>query len=274
MNKKSVPNRSYIIYGHILAIFLVCLPCLTSPLGADTARSFDELFPGLSEDRKTEVFSEGGLIRSLRKNGTLELTPAANSGIGLQAAIMQKRPAYLAESLMVIPYSGRTLGRLDAYNALGKIRDLKGRKYNSHSRGETPLFEDATRIRSAEENNSIPDPPPRTALPSSETVYIRLKDANFGNSYYRADVSVSPYGVSYSLSNFKSLTYLLLTVMREEKFSAILYLEPLAEGMLVYSVAGADASDFVANRIDIPSAIEKRLAVFIAWVGDGIRAAR
>jgi hypothetical protein len=172
----------------------------------------------------------------------------------------------------VLPYSGKILDTLDAYNALGRIRDLKGRLYRSFTRkAEIPLFEDATRLESAKKNNAIPDPPPASELPSSETVYIRLKDVNFGNSYYRADVSAGPHGITYSLTNYKNLTYLFFTVMKEEKFSAILYLEPLAEGMLVYSVAGADASDFIAGKIHIPSAIEKRLAVFIGWVSDNLK---
>jgi hypothetical protein len=44
--------------------------------------------------------------------------------------------------------------------------------------------------------------------------------------------------------------------------------------MLIYSLAGTDVSDFIANRIDIPSAISKRLAVFIDWVSDGIKTIR
>jgi hypothetical protein len=115
---------------------------------------------------------------------------------------------------------------------------------------------------------------PTRELPRAETVFIRLKDINFGNSYYKSDISVSPHGITYNLTNTRNLSYLFFTAMKEGKFSAILYLEPLTEGMLVYSVAGADASDFVANRIDIPSAISKRLAVFIAWIYDGIKEAR
>jgi hypothetical protein len=42
------------------------------------------------------------------------------------------------------------------------------------------------------------------------------------------------------------------------------------EGLAVYSVVGADASDFAASMMDIPSAIEKRLNVFINWVEKGI----
>lgn len=242
---------------------------------AGSLRSFDDLFPGLGQDQKKEVFSDEGLVLSLKKNQSFTLNPAPASGIDIRSAVMKTNPSYLAESLLVVPYSGRVLSKLDAYNALGKISDLKGRLYHSHTRdADIPLFEDATRIESAKKTNPIPDPAPAGLLPPSETVYIRLKDVNFGNSYYRGDISTSPYGVTYNLTNFKSLTYLLFTVMKEEKFSAILYMEPLAEGMLVYSVAGADASDFIAKRIDIPSAISKRLAVFIGWISDGVKAAR
>jgi hypothetical protein len=45
----------------------------------------------------------------------------------------------------------------------------------------------------------------------------------------------------------------------------------LADGILVYSMAGADASDFIANRIDIPSAISKRLLVFMGWIKDNLK---
>ncbi|MCL2129946.1 MAG: hypothetical protein FWH35_06290 [Treponema sp.] len=236
-------------------------------------RSFDQLFPALGGTKKSEVFSQDGYIRSLGKNQTsLELIPAPNSGIDLYSEVMKSNPSYLAESLLVIPYSGKILSRLDAYNSLGKIGDLKGRLYHSFTKDEyIPLFEEATRLDSTRRNSAIPDPPPATTLPRSETVYVRLKDTNFGNSFYRADVSTSPYGVIYRLTNFRNISYLLFTVMKEEKFCAVLYLEPLSEGMLVYSMAGADSSDFIANKVHIPSAIEKRLAVFIDWVSDGVR---
>jgi hypothetical protein len=188
---------------------------------------------------------------------------------------LSKKPGYLVESLLVIPYGSRKLNVLDAYNCLGKVRDLKGRLYHSFTRdADVPLFEDATRLESDKRNRVIPDPGPSAFLPSSETVYIRLKDVNFGNSYYRANVNVDFHGITYSLTNYKTISYLIFTVMPEEKFQAHLYLEPLDEGMLVYSIAGTDVSDFISRRIDIPSAISKRLSVFIDWVSDGIKAVR
>jgi hypothetical protein len=238
-------------------------------------RSFNDLFPNIGEERRREAFSAEGIVRYLGRNESPQLIPAPDSGIDLRGAVMRTNPSYLAESLLVVPYSGRILTKLDAYNATGRIRELKGRLYHSYTRSaEVALFEDATRLESASRNNPIPDPPPAMTLPPSETIYIRLKDVNFGNSYYRAEVSATSHGIIYNLTNYRSLSYLIFTVMREEKFSAILYMEPLAEGMLVYSMAGADASDFIANRIDIPSAIGKRLAVFIGWIGDALRAMR
>ena len=265
----------------LTAIFcsLCLIPLATvlaqSPSGGqnlqNTLRSFDDIFPGIGESQKNEAFSPGGIIRSLEKNEPMVLTPATDSGINLQGAVMRKNPSFLAESLLVIPYQGKVLDRLDAYNAIGRIRDLKGRLYSSHTRNaEVPLFEDATRLESAKKNNPIPDPQPADILPASETVFLRLKDINFGNTYYRGEMTTSPYGVTYSLSNYRNITYLLFTVMKEERFSAILYMEPLAEGMMIYSVAGTDTSNFIASKIDIPSAISKRLAVFIGWINDGL----
>jgi hypothetical protein len=83
-------------------------------------------------------------------------------------------------------------------------------------------------------------------------------------------MSVTPFGLTFKITNTKTLTYLLFTVLREGKFSSILYIEPLVEGILIYSMAGADASDFMSNRIDIPSAISKRLLVFLSWIRDNL----
>jgi hypothetical protein len=49
-----------------------------------------------------------------------------------------------------------------------------------------------------------------------------------------------------------------------------MYFEPVQEGVLVYSIAGVDVSDFIASRIHIDSAIAKRLEVIISWAAGGI----
>ena len=255
-----------------LSLFIFVLP---ADIGAETnsLRSFDELFPSLGESRKKEAFSDEGTIRSVKKNEALEFLPAPGSGIDLYGTVMKTNPAYLAESLLVIPYHGKVFTKLDAYNALGKISDLKGRLYHSSTRDAyVPLFQEATRLENDKSGKTVPDPiVPARELPNTETLFIRLKDINFGNCYYRTDMSVTPFGLTYKITNTKNITYLLFTVLKEEKFTSILYIEPLIDGMLVYSMAAADASDFISNMIDIPSAISKRLSVFLDWIRDGLR---
>jgi len=99
---------------------------------------------------------------------------------------------------------------------------------------------------------------------------MRLKDANFGNSYYRGDIALFRNGLRYSLTNNKNISYFFITVIKEEKFTVQLYFEVIAEGILIYSLAGTDVSDFISSRIDMPSAINKRLAVIISWAAEGI----
>ena len=261
----------------VILILCSMLFIFTAAAGAQTStsslRSFEDIFPGLRADLKEKVFSEEGFLDSYWKNEGqyFVLFPAQNSGINVHNTVLKSNPGYLAESLVVVPYSIKVLDRLDAYNAIGKIRDLKGRVYHSYTKDEyVPLFEEATRIDSDKRNVAIPDPQPAKMLPNSETIYIRLKDVNFKNSYYRADISMSPHGIIFNLTNNKTITYMLFTVMREGNFNAVLYMEPIAEGMMIYSLASANASDFVASKVRIPSAIEKRLGVFVDWVKDGL----
>ena len=255
----------------LISLFIIILP---ASIAAETnsLRSFDDIFPSLDESQKKEAFSEEGTIRSVKKNEALEFLPAPGSGIDLYGTVMRSNPSYLAESLLVIPYQGKVFTGLDAYNALGKISDLKGRLYHSHTRdAEVALFQEAVRLENEKSGKAVPDPLPARELPNAETVFIRLKDVNFGNTYYRTDMSVTPFGLTYKITNTRNITYLLFTVLREDKFNSILYIEPLTDGMLIYSMAGADASDFISSMIDIPSAISKRLLVFLSWIKDNLK---
>ena len=254
-------------YNRFLFLLIILL-ILISPLYSQ--RSFDDLFPGINPDYKTESFAEG-VIRTINKGESFGIIPGTDSGIDLHSRIAARNFPYITESLIVIPPRERTYTILDAYNALGNIRDLKGRLYSSHTRGaDVPLFEDAFRVESDRRNNPIPDPPPALSVPSHETVYIRLRDVNFGNTYYRAEITPQGNGLLYNLTNYRNITLLLFTVMRAENFSAFLYMEPIEEGMLIYSVAGTNVTDFAASMVDIPSAISKRLLVFVGWVNDGL----
>ena len=253
-------------------LILSLLLFLVNNIFAQT-RSFDEVFPNLSKEIKKSAFGNSGYVKSSqRTSGFLIMGNDKNSKLDPQIVnnVLRKNPGYLVESILVIPDSSVNL--LDIYNALGNIRDLRGRLYNSATRNQAvPLFEEATRIQSSRQTNAVPDPAPSKTLPSAETVYIRLKDVNFGNTYYRGDMTLVQNGLRYTLTNFRNISYLFVPVMKEEKFIAQLYFEPIKEGILIYSIAGADISDFVASKIDIDSAISKRLNVIISWAADGIR---
>jgi len=247
-------------------LYLLCAICLFAQ------RGFNDIFPNMGQDFRNAVFSESGYVKSGEKSSGFELT-GVSSGIDFQIinGVMGKNPRYIVESILVIPGSPGTVTLLDVYNALGNIRDLSGRLYDSATRNQAiPLFEGVTRIEGERQTTAIPDPPAARTLPHSETIFIRLKDSNFGNSYYRAEMSLIQNGLCYNLSNFRNLTYFLIPVIREGKFTAQLYFEPINEGVLIYSIAGADVSDFVASMVHMSSAISKRLAVIISWAVEGI----
>jgi hypothetical protein len=255
---------------HLWALLAILLSGRAPLMGQ--SRSFAMVFPGLDGAAKTRAFSPEGCVVSTQSQADLSLLAASALETGISATVLTQHPAYLTESLMVIP-TDAPVSFIRIYNAIGNIQGLKGRLYHSFRRNEeTALFEDATRIAGPKKLSPIADPPKAQTVPASETIYIRLKDVNFGNSYYRADISTTRWGLLYTLSNFKSLTYLFIPVIKEEKFIAQLYFEPIREGVLVYSLAGTDVSDFIASQVDIPSAIRKRLDVIIQWVADGITA--
>ncbi|MDR3171733.1 MAG: hypothetical protein LBU17_08935 [Treponema sp.] len=252
----------------LIGILLMGIKALSPACGQE--RSFDALFPFLNAADKATVFSSGGLIISIEGQDGLRLGPASALGSAVVQPVLAQHPGFLVEALLVIPQT-ETKGFVQVYNALSKIRNLKGRLYHSATRDkDIPLFEDATRITGVKKTSLLPDPPDAHAVPLSETIYIRLKDVNFGNSYYRADLTRNQQSLQYTLANVKTISYLFIPVMKEGKFIAHLYFEPLAEGIVLYSIAGADVSDFVASQVDIPSAIRKRLEVIIGWVVEGI----
>jgi hypothetical protein len=259
--------RFFSIFLCVLLLYIAVFP---APAFAQH-RSFDEIFPNCTETNREKIFSQNGLLISSKDTVTLQMLPPIPAGAAIQKAVMEQRPVFINESLQVIPFSENAPDLLRVYNACGKIQRLKGRLYYSVTRNrDIPLFEEATRLESPKKTSVIPDPPDALSVPQRETVYMRLKDANFGNSYYQADISVDQYGLTYSLTNFRNLTYFFIPAIREKKFIAHLYIEPLAEGVLIYCVSGADVSDFVASKIDIPSAIRKRLEVIVGWIIDGI----
>jgi len=268
----------------VIFIFYFCslLPLLEAPLEAQTApipgaavpgnRSFNEIFPGIAPAVRQAAFTNEGYFKSAENVSRFSLFGSAG-GIDPQIidSIFAKKPGFLVEAIKVVPDTEGRYSLLEVYNALGNIRGLKGRLYESFTRNErVPLFEDVTRIEGPKKNTPVPDPPAASRIPQSETIYMLLKDVNFGNTYYRGDVALFQRGLRYSLTNNRNMTYFFITVIKEERFTVQLYFEVISEGILIYSLAGADVSSFVSSRISMSSAIGKRLAVIISWVDEGI----
>ena len=252
----------------LVLIYLSSLSCVYAQ------RSFSGIFPNIGPEILSAALEPGGYVMASQRTGGFQIIGnSRNCGLDPQIVnnVFSKNPGYLVESVIIISGNTGSASLLDIYNALGNIRGLSGRLYNSHTQNrEVPLFQEATRIISETRTTAIPDPAPARILPRTETVYIRLKDANFGNTFYRGEMALVQNGLRYTLSNFRSLSYFLIPVIREGRFIAQLYFEPIQEGILIYSIAGADIADFFASRIDMNSAISKRLAVITAWAAEGI----
>jgi hypothetical protein len=253
----------------VLFIYLLCVKCLFAQL-----RTFDVIFPDISEDIKAAAFSSSSYTTSGQKSAGFKLIGnSGNTALNPQIInlILNKNPRFLLETIFVISGKPGAVDLLDIYNALGKIQSINNVKYsNNPQKKEPPVFENVTRIISEKQTTPISDPPPSSILPYLEIMYIKLKDINFGNSYYRSQIMPIQSGLSYTLTNFKNISFLFIPVIREEKFIAQLYIEPINEGILFYIIAGADISDFLTSRINIDAAISKRLSVFISWAVDGI----
>lgn len=254
----------------ILTGFALIFIFSASSLEASPLRSFDEIFPNLSRTQKRRAFSQSGLRNSFSKDETPHYIPASSSGIDLLGAVKERSPTQLVETIIVIPYRGRQLTRLDAYNAMGRIGNIKNHMvYSSSQERFVPVFEESFRFDSARRTRPIPDPPPAMVLPFSDTIYLCLKDTFFGNTYLRGELSASRHGITFNITNFIDVRFLLFPVMRAEKFSTVLYAEPLEEGMLIYGMVGIDIPQFLVSRANLPFNIDRRVTIFMNWLRSG-----
>jgi len=193
-----------------------------------------------------------------------------DSGVDLYSRVMAKKPSHIIEALILLPYNKRELDLLDIYNALRRIKNIQD--FTLKVRGnDYKIFQDTTRIESAQKRTPIPDPPSSDMLPLSETMYLKFVDKNMGDLYLRGDITVSLYGLTYSLTNFRDVFYSIFKVMSAERFTAIIYVEPVKEGILIYSMSGLYIPNFVSSRINLPLSMNYRITVLINWITDGLR---
>ena len=236
----------------------------------DGLRSYERIFPDLAQTEKRQVNSRNGLRHTFLRHEEPQIIPAKDSRLDIISTVIKKKPSHLVEALLVVPYNERELDIVDIYNALGSIGNLKD--YTRSVNGiDTRVFEDSTRLNNARDRKPVSDPAPATLLPLSETQYIRLTDKYIGQLNIRGEITPSLYGITYSMTNFTDAYYFIFRVIKKESFSTIIYLEPVTEGVLVYSVTGFDVPSFVAKMANLPHHIDIRVTAFISWITAGLK---
>jgi len=233
-------------------------------------RSFDTIFPRFTQRQRIQAMSTTGLRHSFRKDESPVIFPNPSIGINLIDSIMNINPSHLIEALVVVPYRERELDLLDIYNALARIEDIKNYSvpYNGNN---FHVFTESTRIVSNRNRRAVSDPVPAAMLPFSETMFLRLKEVNLGNLFLRGEISVSMYGITYSMTNFMDVRYFLIPIVGAERFITILYLEPVKEGVLIYCVSGFYIPGFIADKVNLTPNINRRIQIFINWITAGLR---
>jgi hypothetical protein len=245
-------------------------PTLTIETPKFQIRSFDAVFPGFSPEQRETAMGSVGLRHSFARGESPMLVPNPDLGINLLGSVMEKDPSHLIEALVVVPYNDQEIDLLEIYNALGRIENIKD--YSVMLNNNTPYaITESARIADARNRRDIPDPPPAVTLPFSQTIYLRLKEPNFSNFYLRADVSISLYGITYTITNFADIWYFILPIIRAERFITIIYLEPVEEGILIYCVCGFYLPGFIADRVNLTPNINRRIEIFVNWITDGLR---
>ena len=232
-------------------------------------RSLDAVFPNLSIVQRMIAMSSRGLRNYFTVHEPPVLIPNADLGIDLLSRVLEKNPSHLIEALVLVPYNGKELDFLDIYNALGRIEKIKDYPVLVNNK-DFYVFTESTRIQSARDRSAISDPRPAETMPFSETMYIRLKEDTFGNLFIRGDISMNLYGMTYTMTNFADVRYFLVPIMRAERFITIIYLEPVTEGLLIYCMSGFYMPNFIAERVNLNSNINRRIEVFLKWITDGL----
>jgi hypothetical protein len=250
--------------------FMFEAPPMILEVPAFETRSFNDVFPGFSQRQKASIMNGIGIRRIIEKDDPPMLVPSPASKVDLLSRVMAKKPSHIIEALILLPYVKRELDFLDIYNALGRVKNIQD--YTISVRDEKiKIFTDTTRLESAQKRKPIPDPPPTDKLPLSETMYILFTDKYMGDLYLRGDLSMSVYGITYSLTNFRDVTFAIFRIMKAERLAATIYLEPVKEGLLIYSVSGLYIPGFIAQRENLTADMNVRVTILLNWIIDGIK---
>jgi hypothetical protein len=239
---------------------------LAALAGSGTAwaeRSLSAVFPKLDPAALAQARSQDGY--SATGDSSPRFLPSGEAAAIIAKALEGRESSFLVETLTIVPGKAAA-SKLDLFNAITRYRGLSGVTYSSKSKGEgSVLFNEVTRIADLRKATPLPDLP-AASLPASAEQYIRLKDANFGTSYYRVRLDTSPPGIVFAMSNARSLDYFFIPVVAADRLFCIFYVEQASEGLLIYSVSGGKVSGTAAKQVNISSAVRKRAMAISGWL--------
>jgi hypothetical protein len=239
------------------------------------SRSFKNIFPTLTKEIISGASEDNGYYNIIEgeseESYPFKIIPSPKYGIDFNETVVKNHPDVIIETLRLIPYKEKKITITDIYNAVINLRSLQGREYFSHTRQRSiPLFEYVTRIESMKHKKELDDPLLLESYPEHVDVYIKLRDANFGTCYYRNVVDANPISISCVLSNADTLNIFFVPVIKTGNLEIHFFMEPVAEGLIMYAVTGVRMEKLAAHYVDVPSAIEKRFNVIVGWIVDGI----
>ncbi len=251
--------------------FAALLACLCLVAAPAQQRALSSLYPGFAQAIPAGAASAGGISDSGSSPGELGLLPAGEVGAALLKALEGRRYSFLGETLSILPrkviQSPALRDKLALYNAISQVRSLSGITYRSSSQGQRVLFDEVTRVADASGGRILPDTT-EADLATRSGFFVRLKDANFGTSYYRMDFDTSFPGILMAMSNARPLQAFMMTVLGEGEMFSYFYIEPTQGGLVIYSLSGAKVEGFAARQVDLPSALRKRATALKAWLID------
>jgi len=157
-------------------------------------RHFSELFPTITAEQQNAVFYSERYLYYGNRSQNLTLMPKTGETLGISKSSLGKNPGFFVEALQIVPKKNVPLLRI--FNALERIRNLKGKTYySSTSKKNLPLFSDSVRLEGADKINLfLPDPPPAGFVPLDKSMYIRLTDIRFGNCYFEVSFKSNQQG--------------------------------------------------------------------------------
>jgi hypothetical protein len=239
-------------------------------------RAFLDLYPNSGSSLLSQALLKDGILEITENNinnDSVKYKPKLIPPLETQTIFQKRKLGFLIESVKLIPIQPKNnnLTVESILYSLQKIQRLKGRLYHSYTKNkDIPLFNNAYRIESLQSQKPIPDPLSRPTQVQNEEMFLLLDDANFGKSYYKATIYQHDKGLIYTLINIRTLNFGIIPVISEQNLIVSLYIEPLKEGLFIYGIAGAEVPKFISSQVHMPSAIRKRLDVFIDWLVDGL----